>query len=113
MTTQEIEVYSKSTGAQIAKILAGKYSQADFDSDADILNEKIYNSTVGYATVYIFEEAGILSDDIRKDIKILISARYHTNDKSISKMTDEVLLAHLIKSEVIDTLQTHHNILIP
>ncbi len=112
MKTETIELYCEEIGRKIAKLIASRYDQADLDIHPLGIEKEIYQVSLGYASVFVFEATNTFTVENIDDLKSIINSRYFIKSKKTNKMTSQELVAHFIKSEAIKTLGAYDLILI-
>lgn len=98
-----IENFCDDVSKKITKILMFKYNEVDFDIDSVSIEKEIYEISLSYAGVFVFENKDVSIN--RSDMKSIINSRYTIKEKILDKMSNNELVAHLIKLQVIRQLE--------
>ena len=100
-----IENFCDDVGKKIAKILMFKYDEVDFNTDSISIEKEIYEISLSYAGVFVFENKDISIN--RGYMMSIINASYNIKEKQIDKMSNRELIAHLIKLRVVRCLESY------
>lgn len=101
----QIEQFCEEKGKLIAKILLNSYDSADFETDQVQIEKEIYDISVSYAKLLLFESNILLKKDDKEKIKLLISYSFHITERKLQKLSDAVLIAYWIKLNTIRELE--------
>jgi tRNA U38,U39,U40 pseudouridine synthase TruA len=103
MDFEVIEKFCKQKGLEIARILLGEHDSADFETSGREIEREIYEVSTSYSRILFFEARQFLHESVRSEVKSHLSSRFESKD--VQKMKDVDLIAHWIKSEVIEALE--------
>lgn len=104
MTIENIEKFCDEKSKTVVKIITTEYDEVDFETDSMKIEKEIFEICSNYASVFIFENNLLLSDEDKKSILLTLKSRFDVSKRKAEKMTSKDLISHLMKLYVIDYL---------
>jgi hypothetical protein len=102
---------AKNKGNDIAKRIVEKYDEADFSFSHILIEKEIYEISINYAKVFIFENIDNIDKEVRDELIFKVNT-FIADKINLDKKSNDELLANIIKFYTINNLLEEYNIVI-
>jgi len=110
MELKQIEKYCENRAIKITNIIINKYDVVDFEINSPNIEKEIFKICSDYASIFIFENSLLLSDEVKNSLVLTMKSRFDISDRKANKMSKNDLISHLLKLSVVDYLSDRYNL---
>lgn len=102
---------AENKGKDIAKQITEKYDEADFSFSKESIEKEIYEISLSYSKIFIFENTKNIDKTAREELEFKVNT-FIADKIKLDKKSEEELLANVIKFYAVGNLLEKYNVIL-